>query len=165
MWAPFRVETGAIIAPRPLPGIDGIGDRLRTAAFAEMQAERAFARAAEIYSDAPESLRSAWLHLASEENRHMNWLLGRMKELNIDIVERPVSDSLWNSLMSCKDARSFCHYIADSEQRGRRAGLRFYDVLKDIDPTTAEIFSKIAEEEIRHIELAFQFYPIETASR
>ena len=67
--------------------------------------------------------------------------------------------------MSCKDARSFCHYIADSEQRGRRAGLRFYDVLKDIDPTTAEIFSKIAEEEIRHIELAFQFYPIETASR
>ncbi len=137
---------------------------MRTAAFAEMQAERAFRRAAEIYTDAPESLRAAWLELADEEARHLKWLMDRMLELQIDIRERPVSDSLWQSLSSCPDAKSFCHFIADSEERGRRAGQRFHDVLLEKDPVTAKIFGDIAREEVRHIALAYRYFPLETPS-
>lgn len=163
-WEPFRVETGVLLAPRPLPSIEGIGDRLRTAAFAEMQAERAFIRAAEIYSDAPEELRREWYVLAAEERNHMNWLLARMAALGIAVDERPVSDSLWNSLMECKTAREFCHYIADSEERGRRAGQRFSDVLCTIDTETARIFGQIAKEEVRHIALAYKFFPLSSSN-
>lgn len=148
------------MAPRSLPGLDGIGDRLRTAAFAEMQAERAFLRAAEIYTDAPAALRSEWLVLAAEERNHMTWLLNRMHELGIAVKERAVSDALWHSLCECKDARAFCHYIADSEERGRRAGQRFRDVLLQTDPETARIFGKIAQEELRHIALSYEYYPL-----
>jgi uncharacterized ferritin-like protein (DUF455 family) len=160
IWEPFLVQTGSVLAPRNLPGKDGIGDRLRTAAFAEMQAERAFLRAADIYTDAPDSLRNEWRVLALEERNHMNWLLNRMQELGIAVDERPVSDALWHSLCKCKDARAFCHFIADSEERGRRAGQRFHDVLIDIDPETSRIFGKIAKEELRHIALAYQYYPL-----
>jgi len=159
-WEPFLVQTGSVIAPRNLPGLDGIGDRLRTAAFAEMQAERAFLRAAEIYTDAPQSLRNEWRVIAAEERNHMSWLLNRMRELGIAVDERPVSDGLWHSLCKCKDARSFCPYIADSEERGRRAGQRFCDVLREIDPETSRIFGKIAKEEVRHISLAYEYYPL-----
>lgn len=159
-WEPFLVQTGSVIAPRPLPGLDGIGDRLRTAAFAEMQAERAFLRAAEVYADAPDALRHEWLVLAREERNHMNWLLSRMNELGIAVRERAVSDALWHSLCACKDAREFCHYIADSEERGRRAGQRFHDVLMETDAKTAHIFGKIAQEELRHIALSYEFYPL-----
>lgn len=163
-WSPFLVQAGVVLAPRPLPTREGIGDRLRTAAFAELQAERAFNRAAEIYTDAPPSLRDAWKHLAVEETKHMNWLLGRLKEMEIDVQERPVSDSLWQSLSKCKDARSFAHYIADSEERGRRAGQRFHDTLLTIDEKTAKIFGEIAREEQRHIDLAYKHFPLSEIS-
>lgn len=160
-WAPFLVQSTVQLAPRPLPTREGIGDRLRTAAFAELQAERAFNRAAEIYTDAPQALRDAWRHLAIEETKHMRWLLGRLEEMQIDVRERPVSDSLWQSLSKCSDARSFAQYIADSEERGRRAGQRFHDTLLTIDEKTARIFGEIAREEQRHIDLAYKYYPLD----
>jgi len=160
-WAPFLVQTGATLAPRPLTSPAGIGDRLRTAAFAELQAEHAFKRAAELYEDAPDSLREAWRFLAIEENKHLNWLLARMNELGIEIQERPVSDALWHSLVCCEEPKVFAQRIAESEERGMRAGQRFHDTLETIDPETARIFGRIATEEKRHIELARTYYPLD----
>jgi uncharacterized ferritin-like protein (DUF455 family) len=145
--------------PRSLDTFEGVGDRLRAAAFAEIQAREAFLWAAEEFTDAPAELRGAWRVLAQSEQKHLDWLLARMEELGIGIRERRVSDHLWRSLVSCKTAREFALYMASAEERGRRAGVRFHEALLQKDPVTANIFGKIAEEEIAHIELARSHYP------
>jgi uncharacterized ferritin-like protein (DUF455 family) len=146
-------------APRSIKTLEGVGDRMRAAAFAEVQARDAFLWASENFEDAPLALRRAWAALAVAEQRHLDWLLQRMQELGIDVRARKVSDHLWRSLISCKTAKEFAIYIANAEERGRRAGERFHQTLAERDPITAEIFRKIAEEEISHIALASKYYP------
>lgn len=146
-------------APRSIRTRDGVGDRLRAAAFAEIQARDAFLWAAEHFEEVEPKLKQAWVRLAESEQRHLDWLLARMRELEITIPGRKVSDHLWHSLVSCKTAREFAHYMADAEERGRKAGERFYQSLLETDPQTAEIFRKIAEEEVGHIALAKKFFP------
>lgn len=159
-WAPFILADPGKHgeAPRSISTQEGIGDRLRAAAFAEFQAREAFLWAANKFEDAPPGLRDAWRGLAAEEQKHMNWLLCRMKDLGISLTERKVSDHLWVSLVSCQTARDFAVFMANAEERGKRAGERFCESLKDRDPVTGEIFRKIAEEETAHIELARRYY-------
>lgn len=163
-WSPFRVapQDTRADAPRSIHTREGIGDRLRTAAFAEIQAREAFNWAAEHFQDAPQSLQKAWQGLAIAEERHLHWLLNRMGELQIEIQERSVSDWLWVSLRSCKTAKEFAIYMASAEERGRKAGVRFHEALREADPVSAEIFGKIAAEEVEHIALAARYFP-ETA--
>ena len=158
-WEPFVVTGEFGEAPRSIHTIEGVGDRLRAAAFAEIQARDAFLWAAGHYPDASEDLRGAWQRLAAAEDRHLNWLLTRMTELGLDVRGRRVSSQLWQSLMSCKSAKDFAIFMANAEERGRRAGERFHAALLDKDPVTAQIFGKIAEEEVSHIELAQRFFP------
>jgi hypothetical protein len=119
-WAPFLIGPSGTRpeAPRSIQTLQGVGDRLRAAAFADIQARDAFLWAAETFEDA----------------------------------------SLWISLTSCKSARDFALYMASAEERGRRAGERFHTELQTRDPETAQIFGKIAEEEIAHIEIARRFF-------
>lgn len=165
-WTPFKLAAPGehADAPRALTTKDGIGDRLRAAAFAEVQARDGFLWAADHFEDASEDLRRAWRNLAKAEQRHLDWLLNRMSELGFEISERRVSDRLWASFMDCKSACEFARFMANAEERGRRAGERFHDALKEIDPISAQIFGKIAEEEIAHIALAEQFFPREAAA-
>jgi len=160
-WSPFSTAPmGAHAdAPRSIDCRDGVGDRLRAAAFAEIQARDAFNWAADFFTDAPENLRKAWRTLAQAEDMHMNWLLNRLKELGFEIPERRVSDNLWLSLVACKTAEEFAIYMANAEERGRRAGERFHRALEKSDPISSKIFGKIAEEEIAHIALARRFFP------
>ena len=165
-WEPFRIiglskdgdPAPKASHPRPVETPEGVGDRMRAAAFAELQAQIAFAWAADHFLDAPVELRESWRKLAIDEERHLNWILARMKDLEIDPAGRPVSDRLWQSLQACKTARDFAHYIANAEERGRQAGLRFCEALKNTDPMTEKIFRKIVEEEIDHVALAKKFY-------
>ena len=165
-WSPFSVAPREVRsdAPRSIDSPEGIADRLRAAAFAEIQAREAFNWAAERYDDAPAACRSAWRGLALAEERHLNWLLARMRELGIDVGARRVSDQLWVSLHSCKTAREFAHYMANAEERGRRAGERFHQAMAASDPVTADIFGRIAAEEIEHIRLAERYFPRESAT-
>jgi uncharacterized ferritin-like protein (DUF455 family) len=82
-----------------------------------------------------------------------------MQELGFAPDGRKVSDQLWHSLQACKKAEEFAVYMASAEDRGRKAGERFYQALLQNDPVTAEIFGKIAREEIEHIALAARHYP------
>jgi uncharacterized ferritin-like protein (DUF455 family) len=163
-WEPFELAPrGAHAdAPRSIQNPDGIGDRLRAAAFAELQAYHAFLWAADRFEDTPPALKSAWRGLALAEQRHLRWLLDRMESLGIPVPGRKVSDQLWHSLVSCKSAHEFAIYMASAEERGRRAGERFFEAMRGSDPITAEIFRKIAEEEIEHIRLAERFFPAES---
>ncbi len=162
-WSPFLLaEPGAHgDAPRSIRTPEGVGDRLRAAAFAEIQAREAFLWAADRFEDADPRLRQAWRRLAESEQQHLDWLLARMRELGVSISERRVSDFLWQSLIGCQTAREFAHYMANAEDRGRRAGERFHQNLAQTDPVTAAIFEKIAAEEVGHIALASRFFPSE----
>ena len=53
----------------------------------------------------------------------------------------------------------FAIFIATAEERGRIAGVRFHSVMSTRDPVTAEIFRKIADEEVAHVALAETYYP------
>ena len=163
-WEPFilvrETEEGKRgEPPRSIDTFEGVGDRMRAAAFAEIQARDAFLWAAEHYPDAPSELKQAWRALAVEEDKHLGWLLKRMTELGIDVRARMVSDQLWRSLVSCQTARDFAKFMANAEERGRRAGERFCEALQARDPETSRIFGQIAREEVSHIELAQRFFP------
>lgn len=160
-WTPFDVVPRGQRpdAPRSIQTPEGIGDRLRAAAFAEIQAREAFRWAADTFSEVPSSLTTAWRGLALAEDRHLRWLLNRMTELQFDIRGRRVSDQLWVSLRSCHSAKEFAHYMASAEDRGRRAGERFQQAMAEVDPVSAEIFGKIAAEEVEHIALAERYFP------
>ena len=155
-WHPFRIceEGKKAPYPRGLSTPEGMGDRLRFVAFAEKQATHAFASAAEIFSEVSEGTKKIWRILAEEEKKHLQWLLWRMEELELDIHERPVSLALWKSFDHCKTAKEFAVFMANAEERGRIAGEQFYETLLKIDPITAKIFQQIALEEQEHIRLA-----------
>lgn len=159
-WSPFELTGPGERLPdtRDIHTIAGIGDRLRTAAFAELQAREAFLWAAERFEDAPETLREAWRFLSREEDKHLKWLFGRMEALGIDVKERKVSNVLWKSLMTCRTGKEFATFIATAEERGRKAGVRFREAMSKTDPESAQVFGKIAEEEVTHIEIATSHY-------
>src|SRR5690606_7405322 len=76
-WSPFQICQEGVRAPAPrdIRSAEGIGDRIRAAAFAEIQARDAFDWAARHFEDAPPALREAWKGLALAEDKHLNWLL------------------------------------------------------------------------------------------
>jgi rubrerythrin len=155
-WHPFRICNPGEKPPYPrgLTTKEGLGDRLRFVAFAEKQAVEAFKLAATVFTDAAPRVREIWLQLSREEEKHLQWLLVRMSELGISTDERPQSLSLWHSFDRCTSAPEFAKFMSNAEDRGRIAGEQFYETLLTIDPVTAEIFKRIAEEEVLHIELA-----------
>ncbi len=155
-WAPFAICAPGVKAPNPrsLSTPEGLGDRLRFVAFAEKQATHAFARAAELFSDVSPGVKKIWLTISSEEEKHLTWLLYRMKELNLPVDARPQSLALWKSFDHCETPMKFAEFMASAEERGRIAGIQFYETLLTIDPVTARLFQQIAKEEEEHIRLA-----------
>jgi uncharacterized ferritin-like protein (DUF455 family) len=148
-WSPFKV--GQAQRARGLNGPDGLGDRLRTAAFAELQAAAAFRWAVQNIADAEPDLKEAWARFAVEEEKHYGWIMGRMKALGVEPAARDVSDSLWRSLTAFTTAREFCGAMSKAEDRGRQAERAFVTLLAGKDPESAAIFEKIAAEEDEHI--------------
>jgi uncharacterized ferritin-like protein (DUF455 family) len=159
-WLPFQTcpsgERPPI--PRKLHLPEGLGDRMRTAAFAERQAVVAFAWAADHFSDAPEAVRQQWRAQVAEEQVHCDLISARMAELGFALDDRPVSLGLWETLQACKTGEEFAISIAKAEDRGRQAGLRMVKFLTKSDPTTAALFQKIADDEIAHIALPTTHY-------
>lgn len=164
-WNEFLISDSSrpLPPPRSISTPEGIGDRLRAAAFAELQARDAFLWASENLPDVSDELRSAWKRLADEEHKHMGWLLRRLEELGFGIRDREVSDRLWNSLTSCSSVFEFAEFMAGAEERGRRAGESSFASLHQSDPVSAAIFRKIAEEEIAHIEFGRSVAGIQTS--
>ena len=165
-WSPFALAPAGAQAPAPrsVSTPEGVGDRLRAAAFAELQAREAFRLAARSYPDAPAALRDAWVELAAAEDSHLGWLLGRMAALGVDPAARPVSARLWDGLTACRGAEEFTVLIAKAEERGRLAGERFRVAMRAGDPESADVFGRIADEEVAHVALARRFYPARAAA-
>ena len=165
-WSPFSVCPAEARPPatRPPGTREGVADRLRSAAFAELQAREAFRWAAGRFLDAPAGLREEWRALAEAEERHLGWLLARLAALGVDPAARPVSARLWEALRSTRSAEEFELLIAKAEERGRQAGERFRTALAPVDPESAAVFGRIADEESAHVALARVWFP-EAAGR
>jgi uncharacterized ferritin-like protein (DUF455 family) len=155
-WSPFTICAPGEKAPstRALTTVEGLGDRLRFVAFAEMQAHHAFAAATTIFQDAPAEVRNLWSQLSIEEEKHLHLLLNRMQELGESPAARPQSLALWNSFDHCKTAADFAKFMSSAEDWGKSSGEKFHQTLLSIDPVTAALFKRIAEEEVEHIRLA-----------
>lgn len=158
-WSPFAVCAPDEDAPRPrgFHAPEGLGDRLRVAAFAEKQAEAAFLWAAERLADAPPALRDAWRRIGAEEGRHLRMILERMAELGVAPDGRPVSDRLWRSLIACRSAAEFAAKMRSAEERGKAAEESFRRSLAQRDPATAALFGAIADDEAEHLRVADGF--------
>src|SRR5687768_11832317 len=91
-WKPFRVEAKAE-RMRSLHKPEGIGDRLRAVAFAELQARDGFLWGIERFPEADPELRNRWGEFAWMEETHAQLLLDRAAELGVDLGERAVSDT------------------------------------------------------------------------
>ena len=139
---------------------EGIADRLRSAAMAEIQARDAFLDAADRFeAEAPIGVIRAWRALASAEDKHLSWLLERLEDLGQSVGGRSVSDQLYRTLSACPTARDFARYMAQAETRGMQAGEKFELRMAEVDPVTAKLFGVVAAEEAEHIKLAHRFYP------
>lgn len=165
-WKPFSVcpASGAPDAMRSPATLEGVADRLRTAAFAELQAREAFRWACDALEDAPAGLRSRWASLVGEEDRHLGWLMARLEALGAAPGARKVSARLWDSLTACRTAEEFEILIAKAEERGRLAGDRFRTLLAPVDAESAAVFGRIADEEVSHVALARQHFPESAAA-
>jgi uncharacterized ferritin-like protein (DUF455 family) len=158
-WSPFAVCPPEEDAPRPrgFSTPEGLGDRLRVAAFAEKQAEAAFLWAAEAFPEVPAGLRGAWRRIGAEEGKHLGMILERMAELGVAVDGRPVSDRLWRSLRACATAAEFAAKMRSAEERGKTAEESFRRSLASRDPATAELFGRIADDEAEHLRSADDF--------
>ena len=138
----------------------GIADRLRSAAMAEIQAREAFAEAADRFdATAPAGLLKAWRALSRAENKHLGWLCERIEALGERVDGRTVSDQLYRTLSACSDAEDFARYMALAETRGMRAGELFQLKMASVDPLSARLFGVVAQEEAEHIRLAERWFP------
>lgn len=158
-WTPFAVCGPDEEAPRPrgFSTPEGLGDRLRVAAFAEKQAEAAFRWAAAAFPEISEDHAKAWLRIAADEGRHLGMILERMAQLGVPVDGRPVSDRLWRSLRSCGTAAEFAEKMRSAEERGKTAEESFRRSLAQRDPVTAELFGRIADDEAEHLRSAEHF--------
>lgn len=158
-WSPFIVCPPQEEAPRPrgFSTAEGLGDRLRVAAFAEKQAEASFLWAADAFDDAPQTLRDAWRRIGAEEGVHLGMILERMAQLSVAVDGRPVSDRLWRSLQACRTAGEFSAKMRAAEERGHTAEESFRRSLAARDPITAALFGRIADDEVEHLRVADGF--------
>ncbi len=159
-FAPFTVCESGTRPPKPrsLAVPEGLGDRMRSAAFAEYQAIAAFRWAAETFQDVPQELRDAWTALVPEEIKHYELIVERMNELGFSLSDRCVSTRLWESLNVCTSGQEFCIKIAGAEERGRLAGITLCKHLAEKDPQTVAVFQEIVDDEVAHVKLAYTFF-------
>jgi uncharacterized ferritin-like protein (DUF455 family) len=153
-WKPFLIkERGDTI--RPLNGPEGVADRLRLVAFAEVQARDAFFWGAEHFAgQIPEDWRSTWIRFAEVEERHANLLLQRLVDIGGDVGARAVSDKLSRLCRAAEDPIHFLFLLSSAEERGMESGLLLGKQMESVDAISAKIFQQIAEEEVEHVEAA-----------
>jgi uncharacterized ferritin-like protein (DUF455 family) len=159
-WEPFVLIPPGQKSPVPqsMSHRDGLGDRLRIAAFAELQAVRAFSWAAEHFTDVPPSLRDGWERQIPEEKLHFRLIVERMNNLGVRPEQKAVSAQLSEKLYASESAEQFAIEIATAEHKGRLAALRMAEYLKNRDSVTAAVFHRIASDEVSHIQLVMDHF-------
>lgn len=152
-YQPFRIGKPDTI--RPLSAPEGVADRLRVVAFAELQARDLFRYGCERFGAlVPAQWRADWERFAAVEDKHAQMLLTRMVELGVDVGARAVSDKLSRLCRSTDDAVLFLFLLSSAEERGMEAGNVLGKQMGVVDAVSAALFAQIAAEEVEHVESA-----------
>lgn len=156
LWLPFAVAAKAdrmrsILAP------EGVGDRLRAVAFAEIQARDGFQWGLDTFPNAKPELRRVWAELRDMEAEHAQILLNRAQELGISLSARKVAPTLYRMFQTAASVETFLYLISTAEARGREVGLTMVEPMRSIDAESAAIFEKIAADEADHVAIADSF--------
>ncbi len=153
-WAPFRLGKKPEYV-RPLESREGVADRLRLVAFAELQARDLFRFGAEKFRDsAPREWLSQWTEFSEVEERHAQMLLDRMGVLGVRIEDRMVSDKLSRLCLRAEDPLTFLFLLSSAEERGMEAGFTLGEQMNAYDSASAAVFKQIADEEVAHVAMA-----------
>ncbi len=151
-YSPFRTTTGKPDAIRSLESAEGVADRLRVVAFAELQARDLFRYGCERFADtAPAEWRADWSRFAEVEDLHAQLLLSRMAELRVAPGERAVSDKLSRLCRAAEDPVTFLFLLASAEERGMESGNVLGKQMAPVDAESAALFARIAREEVEHV--------------
>ena len=154
-YSPFRCNFFKGDTIRPLSSPEGVADRLRVVAFAELQARDAFQWGAERFlGEAPDAWVESWKSFSLVEDRHAQMLLDRMQALGIDPGARVVSDKLSHLCRATDKPLDFLFILSSAEERGMEAGFILGKEMQAFDATSAAIFQQIAEEEVEHVRMA-----------
>jgi uncharacterized ferritin-like protein (DUF455 family) len=153
-WRPFKTRLVKPDLIRAISTKEGIADRLRVVAFAELQARDAFLWGVERFPEAPADWRKSWAEFALVEDRHAQLLLNRMSELGVDPGERWVSDKLTKLCKEATDPVTFLFCLSSAEERGMEAGMALGKQMQPHDAISAAIFAQIAQEEVEHVNMA-----------
>lgn len=154
-WTPFKVHPKKTDVVRAMTAPEGIEDRLRLVAFAELQARDAFLWGALQYKGkAPDPWIKSWEEFARVEDRHAQMLLNRMSEVGADPGARQVSDKLSRLCMASTDPVIFLFLLSSAEERGMESGNILGEQMKAVDPISAQVFLQIASEEVEHVQMA-----------
>jgi len=152
-WFPFVIGSKPS-RMRSMQSKEGIGDRLRAVAFAEIQARDGFLWGVSHFKSINETWRNYWENFAVMEERHSQLLLDRAKELEVNLAERIVSNSLIRMFKAAESPELFFYLMATAEERGMELGLEMLKPMSEFDPVSAEVFKICAEEEVEHIKTA-----------
>jgi uncharacterized ferritin-like protein (DUF455 family) len=150
-WLPFQVRMERPDPIRAMGAKEGVADRLRVVAFAELQARDAFLWGANQFPEAPEAWLQDWRRFAEVEDRHAQMLLTRMVELGVNPGERWVSDKLTKLCHQAKDPITFLFILSSAEERGMEAGLTLGKQMRPYDAISADLFEQIAQDEVEHV--------------
>lgn len=157
-YQPFRTTEAKPDVVRPLSAPEGVADRLRVVAFAELQARDLFRYGAERFgAQVPSEWAEQWLLFAEAEERHAQMLLSRMAELGLDPGARTVSNKLSRLCRKTDDPVLFLFLLASAEERGMEAGQLLGEQMRKVDESSSAIFAQIASEEVEHVESARKF--------
>lgn len=153
LWKPFQV------GPKPdrmraIHTLEGIGDRLRAVAFAEIQARDGFRLGIERFPEVDREIRKNWLEFAEMEELHAQLLLNRAHDLGVDLSARVVSDNLWRMFSMANEADFFLYLISTAEARGMEIGLSMIEPMRQFDAESAAVFERIARDEADHVAFA-----------
>lgn len=155
-WKPFRVAERAD-RMRSIGIPEGVGDRIRAVAFAELQARDGFLWGLDRFPEALPELRAYWREFAAMEELHAQLLLDRAAELNVDLSERAVSDTLMRMFVRSDSADLFLYQISTAEERGMEVGTAMIRPIREVDPVSAAVFQRIVDDEVGHVSTARRF--------
>jgi uncharacterized ferritin-like protein (DUF455 family) len=154
-YRPFRATSGKPDSIRPMQSPEGVADRLRVVAFAELQARDLFFYGRERFAGrVPGGWERDWERFSRVEDRHAQLLLDRMARLGTDPGARAVSDKLSRLCRMAEDPVLFLFLLSGAEERGMEAGFTLEEQMRKIDAESAAIFGLIAKEEVEHVNSA-----------
>lgn len=158
----LRMHFGSERLPRlqELGAEDARARCLARFAHHELMAVELFAWALLVWPGAPPMLRRGWLATLSDEQRHLELYLGRVRALGSDLGAEPLSDYLWKHVAAMRDStRGPLAFLSGMGLTFEQANLDFTLLYRDAfaavgDGESARVSQIVHDDEKGHVRQA-----------